>query len=195
MENLTKLSSSGSRLESCKRLSFVKGESVERTKIVTTSLPLWLILTQINYFGMTKKGILTEEETEYAKYFIQSENSYHLRSADPSFERAFDLYNRGLGTSCMEKGYLHRRRVPPPYRCSSRSPEMYCLWNDTLLWINALRNRSLVWPSHCAHTTEAPSHCYKTNTTGCRHIEWVQRSRNGVKQLLELQSVENNTLA
>ena len=32
-----------------------------------------------------------------------------------------------------------------------------------------------------AHTSEAPSHYYKTNTTDCRHVGVVQRTRNGVK--------------
>ena len=47
---------------------------------------------------------------------------------------------------------------------------------------NVLSNRSLLKSrGNDAHASVAPSHCYKTNTTDCRHVGGVQRTRNGVK--------------
>ena len=54
MEYFTNLISSESRPESWTLSSFVKGESVDRTKIVTSWLPLQLTLSQISYFEITK---------------------------------------------------------------------------------------------------------------------------------------------
>ena len=135
-ECLTNWTSSGRRPESCALWSFVKGESVGRTKMVMTVLPLRSISQfSYNYFQMTKtrqRRILTEREIPYAKYFPHFENFHWTREAVPSVERAFgfDRVRRKLygGGYC-----LHQRRVRPPYRCFSRSPEMYCLWSDILL--------------------------------------------------------------
>ena len=44
---------------------------------------------------------------------------------------------------------------------------------------NVLSNKSseVTALANGAHASEAPSHCYKTNTTDCRHIGGAQRTK------------------
>ena len=46
-----------------------------------------------------------------------------------------------------------------------------------------LSNKSLVKSRCNTYASEAPSHCYKTNTTDCHYVGVAQRTRNGVKFL------------